>query len=123
MFKPLLALSSFLTLGLWAATDPQEAYEKVRQGQAVMFDVREKHELSEGMIKLAQWFPLSRTSEEGWVRELRELTQGKEIYLYCRSGARSGRLRQQLKSFSLDDGNLGGFADLRKSLPVTLKIP
>lgn len=68
------------------AVDALEADKRVRDG-ALLIDVREQPEWDESRIPGAQLKPMSQV--DSWYRDLP--AEG-EIILYCRSGARSGRL-------------------------------
>lgn len=101
-------------------TSPQTAFEEAAQGTAVIIDVREKAELKVGMIKHARWFPMSKVDKEkNWKNEVLKLSEGKKVYLYCRSGRRSGILEEKLGDTALEIENIGGFEDLKAQLPVT----
>ncbi|MFP5386193.1 MAG: rhodanese-like domain-containing protein [Bacteriovoracia bacterium] len=100
-----------------AASDPQNAYSMVEKGEAVIIDVREKDEVEEGMIKNAKWFPLSKVmNAKDWKKDFKKLTEGKKIFLYCRSGNRSGKVLNILKENGITSSNLGGYEDLLKVL-------
>ncbi len=104
----------------FAATNPQAAYAKMKEGKAVIVDVREKDEIQQGMIKDALWFPLSKIeNNKNWKKDFMRLTKGKEIFLYCRSGRRTGKVMSILKTKKIDSQNLGGFETLQKELPTS----
>jgi rhodanese-related sulfurtransferase len=110
-----LGLLSFYVL----AVTPKEAYQLAKEGKAILVDVREETEIKEGMIDLAISFPLSKIeNDSNWKNEFIQLTKGKEIYLYCRSGARSGRVKGILKENKIESQNLGGFMTLGSLLPT-----
>ncbi len=112
-----LIIFSFSSL---AGIDPESAYKEALAGKAVFIDVREEEEIKLGMIKNAQWFPLSRMKgDSSWKKDFDSLTTNKNIYLYCRSGNRSGQAKEILKALATDSTNLGGYSDLRKVLPST----
>lgn len=117
-------LASILTLFLTtvsAATSPITAFNLIKEGKAVMVDVREKEEIEQGMIERAVWFPKSKiTSDDKWLEEFTELTDDKEIFLYCRSGRRSEEVRKILKSNGIESVNLGGYNDLQHILPTVI---
>ncbi len=114
-------LTVFLVLftrSLFATTTPLEAFAMVQNQTAVFVDVREAQEIKLGMIKGAKWFPLSRLQQGGeWKKDFRSLTAGKRIFLYCRSGNRSGQVQEILKKSGIQAMNLGGFEELRALLP------
>lgn len=78
-----------------AITDlaPIEAQKLVRQGQAIIIDVREKDEWEEGRIPGARLVPLAQISLRA-----PELPRDRTIILQCRSGARSRSAAETLRS-------------------------
>ncbi len=107
-----------LTTSLLATPTPREAFADTQVNKAVFIDVREADEVKTGMIKGALWFPLSRVQkDENWKKDLTALTSGKKIFLYCRSGNRSGKVLEILKGAGIESQNLGGYEDLRVHLP------
>lgn len=117
-------LGIFLALFAWSAiamVNPKEAYQEVLDGKAVMIDVREEDEIKSGMIKEAKWFPLSRIKEDkNWKSDFNKLTDQKKIYLYCRTGNRSGQVQEILKETKTESSNVGGYIELSKILPTTI---
>lgn len=119
MKKIVALLLSFLTLNSIAGTDPKEAYELMKKNEAVIVDVREENEIKAGMIKDAKWFPLSKISEDkNWKEDFKKLTEDKKIFLYCRSGNRSGKVLNILKEIGIKSENLGGYETLKHELPI-----
>jgi rhodanese-related sulfurtransferase len=114
-FSAFLLLFSTLT---FAAIDPTAAYQSVVRGESVIVDVREKHELVDGMIANALWFPTSKLEKSDWVTDFQKLSGKKKIFLYCRSGTRAEKVRGALAKHGITSENLGGFEDLRRVLPV-----
>jgi rhodanese-related sulfurtransferase len=101
------------------ATSPQEAYSRMKAGKAVIIDVREKEEVEKEMIDGALWFPMSKIeSNDAWKPEFEKVANGKEIFLYCRSGRRSGNVQKILETNNVKAQNLGGIETLRETLPV-----
>ncbi len=101
------------------AYNPKEAFDLVKEGKAIFVDVREESEIKEGMIENAIWFPLSKfESQKNWKDEFLKLTNGKKIFLYCRSGARSGRVKSLLKEINVEAENIGGYMTLGTILPT-----
>lgn len=106
-------------LPLLAATTPEEAYSRAQAGKAVIVDVRETQEVEQGMIKDAKWFPMSKiTTDKEWKKDFIELVDGKKIFLYCRTGNRSGKVQNILKENGIQSENLGGFETLKDQLPT-----
>lgn len=115
-------IASFLTLlslNAFSGVDPKLTYEQVEKGDAVLIDVREADEIKSGMIKKAHWFPMSKfTSGSEWKTEFQKMTEGKKISLYCRSGNRSGKVKEILKQNGIETENLGGYQTLKDILPT-----
>lgn len=119
MKKIVALILSLLATAAIASVDPKTAYQEALDGKAVIIDVREKDELESGMIKDAKWFPLSRIkNDKGWKADFDKLTANKKIYLYCRSGNRSGQVKDLLKTLQTESTNIGGYQDLSKVLPT-----
>lgn len=106
----LFIMSGFTYAGL------KEDYEKVKTGKAIIIDVREKDEVKDGVIKGAVWFPLSRLEKdrESEFSKIKKISKDKEIYLYCRSGNRSGKYQKALEDAGIKSQNVGGYPDLMK---------
>lgn len=114
----ILFLTIFVPFKVFA-TDPQTAYKMVQRGEAVMIDVREEDEIKSGKMKDAKWFPLSKvTDDKNWKKEFTKMIDGKEIFLYCRSGRRSEKFIAILKENSITAKNIGGYEELKKVIPV-----
>ena len=114
----ILSLLSFTTL----AQDPKTAYDKYKEGKAIIIDVREADEIKSGMVEGAKWFPLSKLqNEKNWKKDFVKQTSGKEIYLYCRTGNRSGKFQTALKENGIPSTNIGGYETLKELIPV--KVP
>ena len=128
--KKTLNILSILLLGILvfntffrnrAEADVKESYAKISQGKAIIIDVREESEVREGMIKGALWIPLSKISSNPKTESeiIKKLAQDKEIFLYCRSGARSGKVQSILSEEGIKSINLGGFSSLAsENLPT-----
>lgn len=115
----LIVLMACFSLTLRAATTPEEAYSLAQAGKAVIVDVREAEEVKQGMIKDAKWFPMSKmTADKEWKKDFVKLVDGKKIFLYCRTGNRSGKVQVILKENGLHSENLGGFETLKDQLPT-----
>jgi len=110
-----------LVMPVIAATDPKVAYALVKEGKAVMVDVREKNEIQSGMIDRAIWFPKSKiTSDSNWKKDFEDVTHGKKIFLYCRSGKRSAECEEILRKNGIQSESIGGYEQLKTVLPLSL---
>lgn len=102
-----------------AVDSPKEAYELMLKKKAVIIDVREKDEIEAGMIDEAEWYPLSKIeSDKNWKQDIQKIADGKKIFLYCRSGRRSGKVKDMLKAEGIESENIGGFETLKTELPI-----
>jgi sulfur-carrier protein adenylyltransferase/sulfurtransferase len=110
----------FIMPNSWATeSEAIEAYTAAKQGEAIIIDVREEHEVKAGMLDQARWYPLSwATQRKDWIKQVRELAAGKKIYLHCRSGGRSEQFLQMLKSQGIPAVNIGGFEKLKSIIPL-----
>jgi phage shock protein E len=99
-----------------AEADAKKSYENYLAGKAIFVDVREEAEVKDGMIKGAHWISLSKfeINPKKEIEQLAKLSWGKEIYVYCRSGNRSGRVQSLLKDAGVDSVNMGGYSSLVK---------
>ncbi len=104
-----------------AEADPKKSYESYLSGKAVFIDVREFDELKDGMIKGALWYPLSKIEADKNLElaKIRENSKNKEIYFYCRSGNRAGKVQNYLENIGIKSINMGGFSNLvKEGLPT-----
>ena len=122
---PVLLLSAFAliacTKGSSRPVDPQEAFGMVKNRLAVLIDVREREELSDGMAWGAEWMPLSKIKENhsDWQTMKQQLPADKMVIFYCGSGNRAGKVAKMLKDDGFQTGNMGGFQEWQKAgLPV-----
>jgi rhodanese-related sulfurtransferase len=114
-FYPALALLIFqFFLRNPAEIEGKKAYGQMLSGKAVILDIREKDELSEGMIKGALWIPLSELAadKKATVQRVKSLANQKEIYIYCRSGKRADNFLSVIKEEGMKGLNLGGYSHL-----------
>lgn len=122
--KTLLIVSFlFLSFSSHAFNDAIRAYKLASEGKAILIDVREADEVKEGMVKDAKWFPLSRleTPKEKWVGDFLKMIDGKEIFVYCRTGKRSEKAKNILQNTGISSKNIGGWETLKETLPTTKK--
>lgn len=92
--------------------DLAAAQAAVKAGTAVLVDVREPGEWAGGVAKSAALMPLSdlRGPRTQWGAFL-EKNSGKQLLLYCQSGARSGMAAAQLRKQGVDAVNAGSLSD------------
>jgi len=99
---------------------PTEAARLVREGKAVLVDVREPAEWAGGVAKKAVLLPLSDLtgSRRHWQPFLGQV-DGREIILYCHSGSRCGLAARILAGEGFRVANAGSLrAWHRAGLPV-----
>ena len=99
---------------------PEDANARLKAGTAVLIDVREPDEWSDGVAEPALLCSLSdlRGDRAQWKAVL-EANRDKELVLYCASGARSGVAAGLLRKEGFNAVNAGGFGDWRSAgLPV-----
>ena len=100
--------------------DPADAAARVAAGTAVLIDVREPGEWSDGVAEPARLCSFSdlRGDRAQWKAVLEE-NKGKEFIVYCASGARSGIVAGMLRKEGINAVNAGGFGGWRSAgLPV-----
>jgi rhodanese-related sulfurtransferase len=92
--------------------EPSVAAAKVRAGEGIIIDVREPNEWAAGVAAPAYLLPLSDLKGERtkWAHVLAE-SKDTPIYLYCRSGNRSGQAAAILAKEGYQVANAGGFRD------------
>lgn len=90
-----------------AAALAENSLETVKQdlaeGRAVLLDVREVDEWSDGHLQQARPLPLSQIEEGVGAKQLEAVAPaGKTIYLHCAAGARSQVAAKRLKASGRD---------------------
>lgn len=100
-------------------SEPIAAAAKVRAGEAILIDVREPNEWEAGVAAPAYLLPLSdlRGDRTKWMHVLAE-SKETPIYLYSRSGARSGQAAEILAKEGFNVANIGGYNEWQ-----TAKLP
>lgn len=127
-----LVFSAALTLactqqGKTRDMDAKEAFGMLQNRLAILVDVREAEELKEtGIADGAIWMPTSKISENhaDWIAFKKNLKKDQQVILYCRSGARSGRIAGMLSAEGFNTANMGTFqswADAKN--PVKKFVP
>lgn len=106
----------FLFGSLFANTDPLPTIDALTRGEVFLIDVREPEETSSGTIKGARLLPLSAIQEDPAkaTDEVKRLAKGRSIYLFCRSGNRSGKVKDILQKHGQKAYNIGGYEELLK---------
>ena len=91
---------------------PQECADRVRAGNAFLIDVREPDEWRQGVAKGATLLPFSDLTggRTQWGDFLTKAA-GKEIFVYCASGGRSGMAARILTAEGIRASNTGGLSD------------
>lgn len=78
----------------------READERVRDGRALLLDVREDHELATASVAAAQHVPMAEVPAR--IDEIRASREGRELIVMCRSGGRSQRVAEFLNQQGFD---------------------
>ena len=100
------------------ATFAEDKFESNKISNPILIDVRTDSEWNEGYIETAIHIPLNRILEE-----IESLTADKEqmIYLYCRSGNRSGIAEKALQRLGYANAkNIGGIKEASSSLQLKI---
>lgn len=114
--RPVLA-ALFVTCAAFAAevkkVAPKDAAKLVAEGKAVLVDCREPAEWeASGVAAPAVLLPKSDFDgdQKQW-KEFLAKNSGKQILVYCRSGARSGAVASALAQKGVTAANVGGIKD------------
>ena len=91
---------------------PADCAARVRGGEAFLVDVREPGEWADGVAQSARMLSFSDLTgaRTQWKQFLSEVN-GREVFLYCASGARSGMAAKLLVAEGVRAANTGGFGD------------
>ncbi len=91
---------------------PADCAARVRNGEALLVDVREPSEWTDGVAQAANLLPLSDLTggRAQWKLFLAD-ANGREIFLYCASGGRSGMAAKLLVAEGIRAANTGGLGD------------
>lgn len=91
----------------------QKLLAQVASGHAYLVDVRTPEEYKDGHLRYAKNIDIKSV---GFAAEISKLDKNKRVYLYCRSGSRSGKATDTLQTFGYKRGyNIGGLDSLVKS--------
>lgn len=90
-----------------------KAAARVRDGSAVLVDVREDREVRDGMAEPARWMPLSRMNDGDpiWDDFLNGLPKDKLVISYCASGKRAAKAARKMEARGYSVANMGGYSD------------
>lgn len=87
--------------------------EKIKNDKAILVDVRTSEEYKTGHLKNSKNIDFK---SGNFTNEINKLDKSKPIYLYCRSGNRSGKALDTLQSLGFQVyHNIGGLEDLKKA--------
>lgn len=90
---------------------PEKVLKEVKKQEAYLIDVRTPEEYQEGHLLYAQNIDYKSTA---FKEELAKLDRKKPVYLYCRSGNRSGKAVDTLALLGFKEVyNIGGFELLK----------
>jgi rhodanese-related sulfurtransferase len=91
---------------------PADCVTRVRNGEALLVDVREPGEWADGVAHSAKLLSFSDLTgaRTQWKQFLAE-ANGREILLYCASGSRSGLAARLLVAEGVRAANTGGLGD------------
>jgi len=116
-----LFILAFITFKMIGASNFDEVklddFQKLsKENKVVLIDVREKNEFDAGHVEGAILIPMSLMDEKKpeFDKLIKEATKDKEVYLYCRSGRRSGLVKDELLKQNYKVKNIGGFENLVK---------
>ncbi len=101
---------------------PAEGAQRVAGGTAILIDIREPAEWTDGVVRGALLLPLSdlRGDREKWGPAL-AVNRDKELILYCRSGKRAGFAAEILTKEGFRVANAGGFSTWQQAGQPTAK--
>ena len=89
--------------------------EKLKSESVVIIDVREKEEFEAGHLSGAKHFPMSLLkTDPTLMADLEELSQNKELLIYCQSGLRAQKVLSLLKEKNIPAQNIGGYPHLKQ---------
>ncbi len=96
---------------------PEEVKKALKDGKAVLLDVREKDEWDDGHLKDATLLPLSALKAGAKAEDVAKVAPtGKIVYCHCGSGVRCLKAADELKKLGYDVRPLKpGYKDLLKA--------
>lgn len=115
------SLMKFVFAGSLESITPELALSMQSASTAIIMDVREPNEVSQGKIKGALTIPMSVMNDDRpkWDKSIGQLKKGQTVVVYCRSGRRSNIVGEELLKNGFRVLNLGGFDSWKsKGLPT-----
>ena len=110
-------LLAFIFFGSFA-TFAEDKFESNETSNPILIDVRTDSEWNEGYIETAIHIPLDRIMEE---IESLMVNKDQMIYLYCRTGNRSGEAEKALQRLGYTNAkNIGGIIEASSSLKLKI---
>lgn len=108
----LAAAPVFATPTAPSSVPPETIAKEIREGQAILIDVREPEETAQGQIEGALTFPSSQLDTPAWNKFVAKLPK-KQIYTYCAHGRRADRVATKLQGQGLRAKSAGGYEHLK----------
>jgi rhodanese-related sulfurtransferase len=108
--SPLRILKAIFTAA--PRQSPSECAARIRSGEALLIDVREPSEWTDGVAQHAALLPLSDLNgpRTHWQPFLAKVG-GRELLIYCAVGGRAGMAAKLLASEGFKAGNTGGLSN------------
>jgi rhodanese-related sulfurtransferase len=104
--------------------EPAAAARQMKDGTAILIDVRERSELEAGMAEGARWYPTSsiKSDPDAYRKFIASLPEDRTLVFYCASGGRSGAAAEiASRDLGRKAANLGGLKDWKAAgLPVAI---
>lgn len=100
-----------------ANQDYNKLVQQLKKGEVYLIDVRTPEEYNEGNLEYSQNIDYKGGD---FKNNLNKLDKKKPVYVYCRSGNRSGKSLDSLKALGFSKYyNIGGFENLKaEGMPV-----
>jgi rhodanese-related sulfurtransferase len=122
-----VALVAVVSFTAWNQTaNAVTPLERVKEGKAVVIDVRETAEIQKapGMVEGALHLPTSKikTNAPELKDLLAKISKDQIVYAYCAGGVRSGKFVEMLLKKGYKAQNLGGISDVSQA-GFTLAVP
>lgn len=115
------SLMKLVFAGSLDSITPELALSMQTASKAIIMDVREPSEVSQGKIKGALTIPMSVMNDDrpNWDKSIGLLKKDQTVVVYCRSGRRSTIVGEELLKKGFKVLNLGGFDSWKsKGLPT-----